>query len=277
MPTLTTSGDAPVVLHYTDTGGSGRPIVMVHGWPLSGESFKANEAALTAAGLRVITYDRRGFGRSDKPVVGYHYDRLASDLHDLVTHLDLTDAVLLGFSMGGGEVARYCSTYGTDRLSGVVLSGSICPALKQNERNPDGAMPFEAFQEMSEACAADHPGFVDQFVTNFFSNSDGLTVSEEVRQVALQQALASDPQAAAECILIWATDLREDCARINVPALLIHGDGDQNVPLAASSARAVEIIPDARLHVIQDGPHGANISHQDEWEKELIDFVAGLG
>lgn len=276
MPTLTTTGDAPVGLHYTDTGGTGRPIVLVHGWPLSGESFKANEAALIGAGLRVITYDRRGFGQSDKPTTGYHYDRLASDLHDLVTQLSLRDAVLLGFSMGGGEVVRYCSTYGTDDVAAVVLSGSIAPALAQSEDNPDGAMPFSSFQEMSAACASDHAAFVDQFVTNFFSTSDGLTVGEEVRRVALQQALQSDPQAAAECILVWATDLRDDCARIDVPTLLLHGDGDQNVPLAASSARAAQIIPGANLHVIKGAPHGANISHQSEWEQALVEFVAGL-
>ncbi|GAB3822333.1 alpha/beta hydrolase [Tessaracoccus terricola] len=276
MPTLTTTGDAPVELHYTDTGGLGRPIVLVHGWPLSGESFKANEAALTGAGLRVITYDRRGFGRSAKPATGYHYDRLASDLHDLVKQLGLRDFVLLGFSMGGGEVVRYCSTYGTDDVAAVVLSGSIAPALAQGEDNPDGAMPFSAFQEMSEACAADHAGFVDQFVTNFFSNDDGLTVAAEVRQEALRQALQSDPQAAAECILIWATDLRDDCARIDVPTLLLHGDGDQNVPLAASSTRAAQIIPGASLHVLKGAPHGANRSHQGEWERALIDFTNSL-
>ena len=276
MPRLTTSGDAPVELNYTDSGGEGRPMVLVHGWPLSGESFADNQAALTAAGLRVITYDRRGFGHSDKPATGYHYDRLASDLQDLISGLDLRDAVLLGFSMGGGEVARYCSTYGTDRLAGVVLSGSICPALAQADDNPDGAMPFSEFQKMSEACAADHPGFVDQFVTNFFSNAEGLTVAEDVRSKAVGIGLQSDPQAAAECILIWATDLREDCRRIDVPTLLIHGDGDQNVPLAASSARAVDIIPNARLHVVAGGPHGINVSHRDEWERALLDFVGSL-
>ncbi|MCC2593333.1 alpha/beta hydrolase [Tessaracoccus sp. OS52] len=276
MPRLTTSGDAPVELNYTDSGGDGRPMVLVHGWPLSGESFADNQPALTAAGLRVITYDRRGFGHSDKPATGYHYDRLASDLHDLISGLDLRDAVLLGFSMGGGEVARYCSTYGTDRLAGVVLSGSICPALAQADDNPDGAMPFSEFQKMSEACAADHPGFVDQFVTNFFSNAEGLTVAEDVRSKAVGIGLQSDPQAAAECILIWATDLREDCRRIDVPTLLIHGDGDQNVPLAASSARAVDIIPNARLHVVAGGPHGINVSHRDEWERALLDFVGSL-
>lgn len=276
MPSLVTSGDAPVTLHYTDTGGEGRPIVLVHGWPLSGESFRANEPALTGAGLRVVTYDRRGFGRSDKPAVGYHYDTLASDLDDLMAHLDLRDAVLLGYSMGGGEVARYCSTYGTGRLAGVVLSSSICPALCQSGDNPDGAMPLSGFQELAAACAADFPGFVAGFVENFFSNADGLAITREELDGALAVAHQSDPAAASECILLWATNLRDDCARIDVPALLIHGDGDRNVPLAASSARAVEIIPDAHLHVIKGGPHGANLSHRAEWEASVLDFVSGL-
>lgn len=277
MPTLTTSGDAPVELHYTDTGGPDRPIVLVHGWPLSGDAFRVNTEALLAAGLRVVTYDRRGFGASDKPATGYHYDRLASDLHDLVTLLDLTDAVLLGFSMGGGEVLRYCSTYGTDRIAGVVLSGSIAPALCRSDSNPDGAMPLSAFQEMSQACAADHPGFVDEFITNFFSNASGLAVSDAEREEALVLALASDPAAAAESILVWATDLRDDCVRLDVPALVVHGDEDRNVPLDASSARAAGLIPDARLHVIAGGTHGANVSHRAEWEAAVTEFVATLG
>lgn len=276
MPSLVTSGDAPVTLHYTDTGGKGRPIVLVHGWPLSGESFLVNEPALTGAGLRVVTYDRRGFGRSDKPAVGYHYDTLASDLDDLMTHLDLRDAVLLGYSMGGGEVARYCSTYGTGRLAGVVLSSSICPALCQSATNPDGAMPLSGFQELAAACAADFRGFLAGFVTNFYSNADGLAITAEEFDQALQIALQSDPAAAAECILLWATDLRADCAGIDVPTLVIHGDGDRNVPMAVSSARAVEIIPDARLHVISGGPHGANLSHHAEWEASVLEFVSGL-
>lgn len=276
MPRITTSGDAPIELHYTDSGGAGRPIILVHGWPLSGESFRANEAALTGAGLRMITYDRRGFGQSDKPATGYHYDALAADLNDLITRLDLRGAVLLGFSMGGGEVARYCSTYGTDRLAGVVLSGSICPALCITDDNPDGAMPLSGFQQLADACAADTPAFLDQFVTNFFSNADGLTVPEPVRAQALEIALQCDPRAAAETILIWATDLRDDCRRIDVPTLLIHGSGDRNVPLAASSARAGQFIPRSELHVIDGAPHGSNISHREEWERALLGFVASL-
>ncbi|MEO7588562.1 MAG: alpha/beta hydrolase [Arachnia sp.] len=276
MPEITTTGEVPVTLHYADTGGSGRPLVLIHGWPLSGESFRDNIPALTAAGLRVITYDRRGFGESDKPADGYDYDMLSSDLDAVLTSLDLQEAVILGFSMGGGEVARYIGTHGTGRLAGAVLSSSICPALAITDDNPDGAMPVEAFKDMARQCADDHPGFLDQFVTAFFSNDDGLTVSEATRREALGIALQSDPRAASLTIEAWATDLRDDCAAIDVPLLVLHGDGDQNVPMAASSQRLPEMVQGSRLHIIRGGPHGLNVSHREEWESALLEFIGTL-
>ncbi len=276
MPDIITTGAEPIALHHTDTGGRGRPIVLVHGWPLSGESFRRNIPALVAAGLRVITYDRRGFGESDKPVDGYDYDTLSADLNDVMTQLDLHDAVLLGFSMGGGEVARYIGRYGTGRLAGAVLSSSICPALCQSDDNPEGAMPMQAFEDMAEQCNEDHAGFVDQFTTAFFSNDDGLAVDETTRQQAVALAMQSDPRAASRTIVAWATDLRQDCEAIDVPLLVLHGDGDQNVPLAASSQRMPGMVDGARLHVITGGPHGLNLSHQQEWEQTILEFVDGL-
>ncbi len=276
MPFLTLKGEPSVKLYYEDTGGEGRPIVLIHGWPLSGAAFEGNLPSLTEAGYRVVTYDRRGFGRSDKPEQGYEYDTLASDLNELMTELDLTDAVILGFSMGGGEVVRYVSAYGSGRLAGAVLSGSITPALCITDDNPDGAMPFEGFQGMADSNTADQAGFLNQFVTWFFSNNEGLTVTEEQRQAALDIALASDVNAGSQCILAWATDLRADCAAIDVPTLLIHGDGDQNVPLAKSSVRAHQVIDGSVLHVIAGGPHGANVSHREEWDNVLADFLATL-
>lgn len=276
MPTITTTDESPISLHYTDSGGDGRPVVLMHGWPLSGEAFADNVAAFVDAGHRVITYDRRGFGRSDKPDHGYDYETLANDLNDVLATLHLESAVLVGFSMGGGEVAQYLAHYGSSRVDGAVLSGSICPALCLQEDNPDGAMPIEAFIDMAEQCRADHPGFLDQFVTNFFSNNEGLTVDESVRQDALQIALQSDPEAAARCIIAWATDFRHECAQIDVPVLVIHGDGDQNVPLAKSSKRAVDLIPDAELIVVPGGPHGLNVANKDVWEGAILDFIARL-
>lgn len=276
MPDITTTGATPIKLHYTDTGGEGRPIVLIHGWPLSGESFRGNIPAFTNAGHRVITYDRRGFGLSDKPHDGYEYGTLSTDLRDLVVKLDLHDAVLLGFSMGGGEVARYIGRYGTDRLAGAVLSSSICPALARDDDNPDGAMPAAAFMDMAQQCADDHPGFLDQFITAFFSNDEGLAVDEGTRREALALALQSDPRAASLTIEAWTTDFREDCAKIDVPLLVLHGDGDQNVPVAASSERLPAMVQDASLHVVKGGTHGLNISHQDEWEQAILEFLEKL-
>ncbi|PIF01707.1 MAG: alpha/beta hydrolase [Propionibacterium sp.] len=274
MSTFTTKDN--IKLHYDDTRTQGRPVVLIHGWPMSGKAFARNIPVIANAGYRVIAYDRRGFGDSDKPENGYDYDTLASDLDDLMNHLDLKDAVILGFSMGGGEVARYCGKYGTKRLAGVVLSGSICPALCITEDNPDGAMPISGFQEISAACAADHPGFLDQFTTWFFSNNDGLAIPEITRQEALKIALKSSPKAAAETVMIWATDLREDCRKIDVPTLVMHGDGDQNVPLAASSERAAKIIPNAQLKIIEGGAHGMNLTHSEKWNSTLLEFLKSL-
>ncbi|MDO5094617.1 MAG: alpha/beta hydrolase [Propionibacteriaceae bacterium] len=273
MPKFTTPDQ--VNLHYTDIG-TGRPIVLIHGWPLSGAAFEDNATVFAEAGYRVITYDRRGFGASGKPREGYDYDTLAGDLEALLTGLDLTGAVLLGFSMGGGEVARYLGTRGSGRVAGAILSGSICPALCITDDNPDGAMPREGFQELADACAADHAGFVDQFCTWFFSNSDGLTVPEEVRAKAVAIAQQSAPHAAVATILSWATDLRADCRRIDIPLLAIHGDGDQNVPLAKSSVRLAEFVPDSRLLVIEGGPHGINVSHAEQWNRAVLDFLAQI-
>lgn len=273
MATVTTSDD--VTLHYTDEG-QGRPVVLSHGWPLSGEAFAANEAALVDAGYRVIRYDRRGFGQSDKPASGYDYDTLADDLDALITGLDLRDAVILGFSMGGGDVLRYLTRHGSGRVSALVLSGSVAPMLGITGDNPDGAMPVQAFLDMADQFEEDPDGFLDGFITNFFSNDDGLQVSDEDRAAARTIAEQADVAGAAQCIRIWPTDLRDDCRAVSVPTLIIHGDGDQNVPLEPSSRRTHELIPGSRLHVIEGGTHGANVSHQDQWESVLVDFLRAL-
>ena len=275
MPTFTTADD--VTLHFTDSGGDGRPLVLVHGWPLSGEAFARNVPAFREAGLRVVTYDRRGFGRSGRPAGPVDYDVLSDDLAALVEHLDLRGAVLLGFSMGGGEVARFFTRHGSERVAGAIFSGSITPALCITDDNPDGAMPIDGFQGMADQCTADRDGFLDQFVTWFYSTADGgLQVDEETRQAALTIARQSDPAAAAQAILLWATDLRDDCRAVDVPTLVIHGDGDINVPIDKSSRRMAEFVPDSELVVIHGGPHGVNDSHAEHWEREIIGFIGLL-
>lgn len=273
MPTFTTGDN--LSLHYTDTGGSGSPLVLIHGWPLSGEAFSRNIPSFVAAGYRVIAYDRRGFGASDRPQGAMSYDILADDLAALIEHLDLHDAVLLGFSMGGGEVARYFTRHGSQRIAGAVFSGSIAPALCITDDNPDGAMPIDGFRGLADQCASDRDGFLDQFITWFYSTPDGgLQVDEDTRRGALVIAWQSDPRAAVDAILLWATDLRDDCRAIDVPTLVIHGDGDINVPIDKSSRRMAGFVPDSELVVIKGGPHGVNDSHAGVWEGAILGFLA---
>jgi pimeloyl-ACP methyl ester carboxylesterase len=277
MPELTIPGDSPVTLHYTDSGGDGRPVVLIHGWPLSGAAWARQVPALTDAGFRVIAYDRRGFGQSSKPEEGYDYDTLASDLNELILALDLTGAVLVGFSMGGGEVARYVGTYGTGRLAGAVLAAAVTPAMGLTEKNPDGAMPQPAFDGLADQCAADRAGFLDGFLHTFFSSAvGGLKVPESDVQDALAIAAQGSDTALPACIRIWSTDFQDDLAALDVPLLVLHGDGDQNVPFAKSAARMPAYVPQAQLHVIADGPHGINVSHTDEFNGVLLDFLRAL-
>lgn len=276
MARLTIPGDTDLQLHYEDTGGDGRPVVLIHGWPLSAESWTPQVQALTDAGHRVVAYDRRGFGRSGQPADGYEYDTYASDLNELMTELDLTDAVLVGFSMGGGEVARYIGTYGTGRLAGAVLASAVTPALCKTDDNPDGGMPMSGFEQMRDQCRDDREGFLKQFMTQFFSNPDELAVGQDVVDDALGMGAQASDEALQRSIIAWATDFRADLAACDVPTLVIHGDSDNNVPLEASGRRAAELIDGATLHVVEGGPHGINASHVDEFNTVLLQFLATL-
>lgn len=275
MSELNVPGD--VILYYEDSGGEGRPVVLIHGWPLSADAWEANVGPLTAAGYRAIAYDRRGFGRSSKPDYGYDYDTLAADTASLVEQLDLSEAVLVGFSMGAGEVARYLGTQDTRRLAGVVLAAGITPCLEVKDDNPDGGMPRAGFEELQAACRADREGFLDGFITSFFSTpKSGLRVTEEQRQAALAIAAQGKLDALVETIGIWADDFRADLAGCDLPMLVIHGDGDQNVPFPVSGARVGDYVPNSQLHVIPDGPHGINLSHADGFNRTLIAFLDSL-
>jgi len=264
-----------VNLHVDDTGGTGRPVVLIHGWPLSGESWKHQVPALQAAGYRVITYDRRGFGRSDKPLTGYGYDSLTSDLDAVLTALDLTDVTLVGFSMGGGEVARYFDKYDAGRIRSVVFASAVPPYLLQSPGNPDGPLTVSAAAKMTAGLTANQDTFYDDFVTTFFSVDGELVVSEQERQDALALAHQSSKVAALEAMAAFAnTDFRDDLAKITVPALVIHGDGDATVPFEGSGARTHEALAASELHVVAGGPHGVNVSHTDEWNRVVIAFLA---
>jgi pimeloyl-ACP methyl ester carboxylesterase len=262
-------------LHVDDTGGSGRPVVLIHGWPLSGESWSEQVPAFSSAGYRVVTYDRRGFGRSDKPLTGYTYDTLTDDLHTLLEELDLRDVTLVGFSMGGGEVARYFSKYGTERIHSVVFAAAVPPYLMKTGDNPDG--PLEAGQaaRMTAGLTADQEKFYDGFTTDFFSANGTLVVTEQQRQEALALALQSSKVAALACMTAFATtDFREDLPKVSVPTLVVHGDADGTVPFEGSGARTHAAIPGSELHVIAGGPHGINVSHADEFNRVVLDFLA---
>jgi pimeloyl-ACP methyl ester carboxylesterase len=261
-------------LHVDDTGGSGRPVVLIHGWPLSGESWSEQVPAFSEAGYRVVTYDRRGFGRSDKPSHGYDYDTLTEDLHTLLEALDLNDVTLVGFSMGGGEVARYFTKYGTERVHSVVFAAAVPPYLLTTEDNPEGPLDKEAADGMEQGLKDDEAAFYDEFTTGFFSVDGEIKVTEAQRQDALRLALQADKKAALGCMEAFATtDFRDDLPKVTVPTLVIHGDGDGTVPFEGSGARTHRAIAGSELHVVTGAPHGFNVSHKDEFNRVVLDFL----
>jgi pimeloyl-ACP methyl ester carboxylesterase len=264
-----------VKVHVEDTGGPGRPVVLIHGWPLSGQSWAPQVPALSAAGYRVVRYDRRGFGRSDKPLTGYGYDTLADDLDGVLTELDLHDVTLVGFSMGGGEVARYITRHGQDRLHSVVFAAAVTPYLLQGSDNPDGPLTKQQAAEMTKDLTKDQDSFYDQFTTQFFSVDGKLQVSEDERHEALAQTKQADKKAALACMTSFGTtDFREDLPHVTVPTLVLHGDGDATVPFDGSGKRTHEAIPHSQLRVILGGPHGCNVSHAEEFNRTLVDFLS---
>jgi pimeloyl-ACP methyl ester carboxylesterase len=262
-------------LHVDDSGGPGRPVVLIHGWPLSGESWLQQVPALEQAGYRVITYDRRGFGRSDKPKSGYSYDSLTDDLHTLLVELDVEDVTLVGFSMGGGEVARYFSKYGDERLHSVVFASAVPPYMLQTGDNPEGPLTKTEAAKMTASLTADEESFYDDFITEFFSADGELKVSETQRQEALALCLQSSKVAALACMTAFgATDFRDDLPNVSVPSLVLHGDSDGTVPFEGSGKRTHEALGGSELVLIAGAPHGCNVSHPDEFNRALLDFLA---
>ncbi|MNI23672.1 Non-heme bromoperoxidase BPO-A2 [compost metagenome] len=265
-----------IQLHYEDFG-SGEPIVLIHGWPLSGRSWEKQIPALVEAGYRVITYDRRGFGQSSQPWNGYDYDTFAADLHKLILQLELCNVTLVGFSMGGGEVARYIGTYGTERVSRAVLAGAIPPYLYKSADNPDGGFDDATIRGFQDGVRADRLAFLDNFTTGFFASGDRTNlVSEAFRLYNRDIAAFASPKGTLDCISAFSyTDFRGDLAKFNVPTLIIHGDADAIVPVEISGQKAHERIAGSQLVVIKGGPHGLNATHAEEFNEALLQFLKG--
>lgn len=276
MPRITVGQEnsGSIELHYEDHG-TGKPVVLIHGWPLSGRSWEKQVPVLLDAGYRVITYDRRGFGDSSKPTFGYDYDTFAEDLHSLMTELDLRDVTLVGFSMGGGEVARYVGTYGTERVSKAVFMAAIPPFLLKTPDNPTG-VDGGIFEGIKKAIAADRPAFLSKFLADFY-NVDvlgGKQISDEVVRLSWTIGAGASPKGTLDCVSAWLTDFRNDLQRIDVPTLVVHGDADRILPLAATGTPTQTSVKGSRLVVVKGGPHGLNWTHAEEVNRELLKFVA---
>jgi len=265
------SGD--IQLYYEDHG-SGNPVVLIHGYPLNGGSWEKQVPVLLEAGYRVVTYDRRGFGKSSQPTIGYNYDTFAEDLHKLVTHLKLRDFALVGFSMGGGEVARYVGKHGGKGVSKAAIVGGIPPYLLKTTDNPDG-VDGSVFEGIQKAIVADRYAFFTEFFKNFF-NTDvflGKRISEQAVQASWNVAASASSTASLACVPTWYEDFRDDLARMDLPTLVIHGDADRIVPIKASGEKTAKLVKGARLVTIKDGPHAVNWTHAEEVNTELVTFL----
>ena len=275
MPYLTVGKEnsGNIELYYEDHG-SGKPVVLIHGYPLSGASWEKQVPALLNSGHRVITYDRRGFGRSSQPTAGYNYDTFAEDLHKLITHLKLQDFTLVGFSMGGGEIARYFGKYGPNGASKAVIIGGIPPFLLKTDDNPEG-VDASVFEGIQQAVASDRYAFFTGFFKNFYNTDQflGKRVSEEAVRASWNVAAGASATASLACVPTWHEDFRQDLAHVNVPTLVIHGDDDRIVPIGAAGLRTAKLIKGARLVVVKGGPHCITWTHAEEVTAELLSFL----
>ena len=273
MPYVKTTGAHATDLYYQDLG-KGQPVVLIHGWPLSHRTWEAQVNALTAAGYRCIAYDRRGFGDSGRPAGGYDYDTFAADLNDLMTQRDLRNAVLAGFSMGGGEVARYVGRYGSDRIAKTMLLGAVPPFLLKTPDNPAG-VDRAVFDGMIAGVKKDRIGFLAEFLINFYNADTGSTaVGADLIPFSKWIAWGASPVATQECIVAFGTtDFRKDLAAIAVPTLIVHGDADRIVPFGISGKRSHEMIAGSRLEVLTGAPHGFAATHAEQLNALMLDFL----
>ena len=276
MPYIDVGKENSTSIHlYYEDHGPGQPVVLIHGYPLSSASWEKQIPALLDAGYRVIAYDRRGFGKSSQPTTGYNYDTFAEDLRKVVTHLKLRDFVLVGFSMGGGEVARYIGKYGSKDVSKAVIIGGVPPYLLKTADNQDG-VDGAVFEGIQKAVAADRYAFFTEFFKNFY-NTDvnlGKRVSEQAVQASWNVAAISSAHASLACVPTWHEDFRKDLAKIDVPTLVIHGDSDRIVPISAAGQRTAKLVNGAELVVVKDGPHNIAWTHPEEVNNALVKFLA---
>lgn len=259
---------------YYEDHGSGKPVVLIHGYPLSGDSWEKQVPVLLDAGYRVITYDRRGFGKSSQPTEGYNYDTFAADLRALIEKLELVDFTLVGFSMGGGEIARYFGKYGSEGVSKAVIIGGVPPMLLKTDDNPEG-VDGSIFDGIKQAVAKDRYAFFTEFFKNFFNTDTymGDRISQDAIHASWKLAASSSATASLACVDTWGEDFRQDVTKIDVPTLVIHGDDDRIVPLAAAGQRTADLVKGARLKVIEGGPHAITWTHADEINTELVSFL----
>jgi non-heme chloroperoxidase len=279
MPFVTVGREnsAAIRIYYEDHG-SGSPVVLVHGYALNGHSWEKQEAALLATGHRVVTYDRRGFGASSRPSTGYDFDTLATDLHVLLSWLDLREVVLAGFAMGTGEVARYLAVHGQGRVKAAVLLAPLLPFLLKTDDSPDG-MDRSAFDGLTARIAADRPAAMKDFMDDSY-NVDllgGSRVSDQAWQNSFYTALSASASAAVGCVTACQEDFRADLTTITIPVLVIHGDQDRVLPYQATSGRLPALLTNARSTIITGGPHAIIWTHADEVNQALLDFIAHPG
>lgn len=272
--TVGTENSTDIELYYEDHG-SGQPVVLIHGYPLDGSSWEKQATALMGAGYRVITYDRRGFGKSSKPTAGYDYGTFAADLNTLLTGLELNNVVLVGFSMGTGEVARYLSTYGSARVARAAFLGSLEPFLLKTDDNP-GGVPQEVFDGLTEAVTADRYAFFTEFFKNFYNTDTFLgtpRLSPEAVNASWNLAAAAGATASVAAQPTWLTDFRGDIPRIDVPALIVHGTADNILPIDSTGRLFAKALPSADYVEIDGAPHGLLWTHAAEVNEALLAFL----
>jgi len=276
MPHLTvgTENDTDIEIYYEDHG-SGQPVVLIHGYPLNSDSWERQESALLSAGYRVIRYDRRGFGNSSRPTTGFDYDTFAADLNAVLEHLELEDAVLVGFSMGTGEVTRYLGKYGSARVRKAVLFGAIPPFLLKTNDNPEG-VAGQVFEGIKAAIVKDRYAYFKDFLDNFY-NVDKLApdrISKQAWRASFNVAAGASPHASYACVDTWLTDFRADLPKIDVPVLVVHGTDDRILPFESTAKRLPDLVANLKLIAVEGGPHNIGWTHPEESNKALLEFLA---